>query len=74
MRRGNTFNPGEEVSAQVGCRYGDKALGGGLSSGQAIAISNSVPSPDGQWWYIIGKNISASQTSVAAYVICAHVG
>src|SRR5215207_1547188 len=71
---GNTANPGEEVSAQVGCRYGDKALGGGLSSGQAVAISNSVPSPDGQWWYITGKNISASQTAVAAYVICAHVG
>jgi len=71
---GNTFNPGEDVNATVGCRYGDKALGGGLSSGQAIAISSSVPSPDGQWWYINGKNISASPTSVAAYVICAHVG
>jgi len=71
---GNTVNPGEEVSAQVGCPSDKKALGGGLSSGQAIAISNSAPSTDGQWWYITGKNISASQTAVAAYVICAHVG
>jgi hypothetical protein len=67
-------NPGEEFNASVGCRYGDKALGGGLSSGQAVAISTSVPSPDGQWWYITGKNISASQTAVAAYAVCAHVG
>jgi hypothetical protein len=71
---GNTVNPGEEVSAQVGCRLGQKALGGGLSSGQAVAVSNSVPSPDGQWWYVTGKNISASQTAVAAYAICANVG
>ena len=70
---GNTVNPGEEVSAQVGCPFDKKALGGGLSSGQAIAISNSAPSTDGQWWYITGKNISASQTAVAAYVICAHI-
>jgi len=71
---GNTWNPGEEVSAVVGCPSGKKALGGGLSSGQAIAVSVSAPSPDGQWWYVTGKNISASQTAVAAYVICAHVG
>jgi hypothetical protein len=71
---GNTVDPGEEVTAQVGCPFDKKALGGGLSSGQAIAVTVSAPSTDGQWWYVTGKNISASQTSVAAYVICAHVG
>jgi hypothetical protein len=71
---GNTVNPGEEFNAQVGCPSDKKALGGGLSSGQAIAVSGSIPSADGQWWYVTGKNISASQTAVAAWVICAHVG
>jgi hypothetical protein len=71
---GNTVNPGEEVSAQVGCPFDKKVLGGGLSSGQAIAVTLSVPSADGQWWYITGRTSAPPKTAVAAYVICAHVG
>ena len=75
LDRGSSNLPGRiEEPCQVGCPFDKEALGDGLSSGQAVAVSVSTPSTHGQWWYVTGKNISASQTAVAAYVICAYVG
>ena len=62
---------GEEASSQAGCPLGMKAIGGGLSSGQPVAVINSTPS--GQSWYVTVKNVSPTPTSVAAYAVCAKV-
>ena len=71
---GVAVDPGAQAIEQVGCPNGKKALGGGLNSGQPVALSVSGPSPDGTWWYVTFKNISAAPTAVAAYAVCAHVG
>jgi len=71
---GVTVDPGAEGNAQVGCPYGRKALGGGLNSGQPVALSGSSPSADGTWWYVNFKNVSATPTAVEAWAVCAYVG
>jgi hypothetical protein len=68
----HAVNPGDLAHAQAQCPSGTKALGGGLASGQPVAVRDSL-SPDGTWWYVNAKNVGAIPTSVAAYVICAHV-
>ncbi len=67
-------NPGSPVGVQAKCPTGKRAVGGGLASGQPIAVSDSRPSEDGTLWYVGGKNMGVAPTSVAAYVICAQVG
>jgi hypothetical protein len=67
-------DPGNPASVQAKCAPGARALGGGLSSGQPIAVTDSRPLPDGTVWYVTGKNVGVAPTSVSAYVICAHVG
>jgi hypothetical protein len=70
----DAVNPGDLGHAEAHCPAGARALGGGLSSGQPVALSSSVPSADGTIWYVNFRNISAVPTAVAAYVICARVG
>ncbi len=67
-------DPGAIAHAEVECPSGEKALGGGLASGQPVAVINSRPSEDGTVWYANGKNMGAVPSVIAAYAICAHVG
>jgi hypothetical protein len=70
----SAVNQGVLAHAQAQCPSGTKAIGGGLASGQPVAVRDSLPSSDGTIWYVNALNISAIPTSVSAYVICAHVG
>jgi hypothetical protein len=67
-------NVGALGHVQVECPAGRKALGGGLASGQPVAVIQSSPSEDGTIWYVNFKNVGVQPTSVAAYAICAQVG
>lgn len=68
------LNVGDLGHVQVECPAGKKALGGGLSSGQPVALILSAPMTDGTVWYVNFKNVGVQPTSVAAFAICAQVG
>jgi hypothetical protein len=63
--------PGEIGHAGPGCPAGKKPIGGGVSSGQPVAIVDSVP--DGQYWYVNAQNVGPTATAIAAYVVCATI-
>jgi hypothetical protein len=65
---------GGSLHLVASCPAGKKALGGGYSSGAALATERSYPVDDGTAWDIFVNDTDNVAQGVAAWAICANLG
>jgi hypothetical protein len=63
--------PGQTGADTAKCPPGKKAIGGGVNTGQYLAITVSMPTATG--WVVNGKNVGSTNTVIVAYAVCAVV-
>src|SRR5262249_28485406 len=71
VRPGSFSIAGSDVqTVSAPCQSGEKATGGGYSSGGAVLSASSAPSPDGSSWQMVLVNADSSSASGTGYAVC----